>query len=249
SSCIDATSEEELTAIHDNAGPLLEEDALNIIVADTLFCDKSANTPGKTTPGMPPLLTVAASYNFPDILTHELGHSAGLGHAGELLCDQPEAFQSCEKFPTIDYLSIMGYRDGKNFSNFELASIGLIGDDAILHNPSPGEIVLRDIGQLGEAPQGIVMDTENGQLFVSWEKDYIAGEEIRSLQLRIIDTDDRVLEPYLVSTKGNAYSSSSGQSSNLTMIPGTVVYSDSKIKVAYLGMNQNGEAIVKVEGN
>ncbi len=246
-SCIDATSEQELRAVHDDAEEYLKEDAVNVIVADALFCDKSANIPGKTTPGLPALLTAVASHDFSDILVHEVGHSAGLGHAGELLCKHPESLDSCDAYPAIDYLSIMGYRDGQFFTNIELSSIGLIGEDAILHDPMPGEYVLRDADQEGSGPQGVVIDTDNEQLFISWERDWLSEDKSRSLQIRTLDNDGRVFEPYLVT--GDPYYSSISQSSERIMTPNSEVYSNGDFIVTYIETNENGEAVVKLEVN
>lgn len=201
--CIDSKDMGQVERIQSAALPLREAGALNMIVLDMTGCE---DTGGYNGPDGDPVIPIDSIPNLGSVAAHEFGHGANLGHAGEEVCADPITIESCTTNPTGDKGSVMSYqRDAEvvasininngqismtenedssqyalRYSAPEMQFIGLLEESESVVNPQDGEYTLDHIddNEDRQSLKLIQLQTEDGQINLSWEKDSQAPYDV-----------------------------------------------------------------------
>ncbi len=228
--CVD-----DLTEVDKAARRLRERGAINVVVVKAPSCDSPGD--GQTWAGidLPETMPVAywsalnSVYSLTHVVLHEVGHDAGLGHAGIATCENPVKIAHCTVQDTDDGSSLMSYAwVVDTFTGPELEALHLLDAKEIVRVRPGQELPLRV--RLNATPDSgptlLILERALGKkpVYLSWYE----GE----LQLRYrIDFDAGY--PDLARVWGNA-------------IRRTRVFQNATLAVDFVGTDTDGSALVDI---
>lgn len=174
SECLD-TSSEAATKLYDHASPVIDDTQVNVLIVNQEACDFFVG--GFARPDTVPILSNHAFSQLGRTIMHEVGHSAGLLHAGRTVCAEPTDILACQTSETTDPNSIMGYESGAHFTGPDLYELGLHTSSEVLENPSDGEYILHDAAATDASLKTLIINRDGQRLYISWEPDSQAGAD------------------------------------------------------------------------
>jgi hypothetical protein len=194
STCLLDTDLSAIKAIRTLAQSSIKAGVLNTIVVDVRGCvleDLSRIGGFNSTDGNP-ILTKDALLSLGNNTMHEFGHGGNLEHANEEVCADPETISDCELHATADPGSIMSYEhkvpsinygtseitpslstDSTHYSTPELAVLGMLNASEMLSDPADGEYTISNTKDNDDRSslKLITLNTDKGELALSWEED------------------------------------------------------------------------------
>ncbi len=294
--CVDNTNSEQIMRIHAAAEPYKSPKLLNVILVEDDMCDPLVA--GFASPDETPILGMIAAPELAHITMHEFGHSAAIGHAGNIKCYDPVRINACgDPSPTTDKDSVMGYRTGQrqvaeeDFTMPELYTLGMLHPEEVAIISGPGDYALnRNEDSARDSLKLLVIPTEAQPVVLSWEQDGQASYDVECLEGNTYTENDNALytgtkivdgleKDYVCRKRNERYQDHTLQirqayidgqlqgfrviarlprtfndfDSNAytsgEVIPNTVVYENSKLRVSYLGMNNQNQALIRVEAS
>lgn len=172
--CIGNADDNQVNVIQRHLRPYLAPGEVNISIIDLPHCgNKFIAYAGA---GLVPILSGESYASFNITAIHEVGHSAGLEHAGTLTCSDAIAVHECDTDPTGDVGSIMSYmftETANDFSFADLMQLNILNPSEITVPAVSGDYELTDPMRVTDqqSPKGLVLPTETGTVYVSWEED------------------------------------------------------------------------------
>lgn len=216
--CVDSRSWKQTAEIENAAKAASLKGHINVVAVDADPCW----TPGEILMGYasteitPVILRTAFSSNevmshplYAGVVVHEVGHSAGLDHAGKAVCEDPVRITNCTVDVTDDQNSVMSYDYGAYIGNDvatrftapELGKLGLLKADEVVTSANPGTVSLVPMTKEG-AKLLVVQNNGHDTAYISTEIDPFAPYDVACTEGEQIDPSRPLLYTRTTSSQG-----------------------------------------------